>query len=392
MGTVKRIETAIAVVGAGIAGLVCALALAQRGREVTLIEAFAEPSEVGAGLQVSPNATHVIDRLGLLGALTAQAVKPRALCLADATIGKTVVELPVNTEPGALPYLTAHRATLHDTLYVAMRTDVRIDPLIGHRIVQVEEEDRHVTLTASHHGEQVEIRARCVIGADGIWSILRNAVPDAAQPEATGRIALRAIVKGNDAMPADDVVAWMAPGAHLVTYPVRNADTRNLVAITRGEAGEKSWAQGVKLETLDRLFRSMAKTPYAGLAEDADWTLWPLYAVGADGGWHSQRIGLIGDAAHGIEPFAAQGAAMAIEDGFELAAHIDAAEDEPHRAFAAFHKKRKARVTRVAKRTDFNRLVYHQSGLGRMARNAVLRGRAPESFLKSLAWLYDYRA
>lgn len=390
MGTVTQVETAI--VGAGIAGLVCALALAQRGREVTLIEAFEAPSEVGAGLQVSPNASHIIEEFGLLGALAAKAVHPKALHLGDAVSGQTVLTLPVNADPDAPPYLTVHRAVLHDTLYVAAKADVRITPLTGHRIVEVSEDDDAVTLIAAHAGERVEIRAQSVIGADGIWSVLRNAVAGAAQPDATGRVALRAVVPADDAVEADHIMAWMAPGAHLVTYPVRNASTRNVVAVTRGEAGEKSWSQGVELNTIDTLIKALGKTPYAGIAERAEWTLWPLYSVGAEGAWHSRRIGLIGDAAHGIEPFAAQGAAMAIEDGYEMAAMIDEAEGRPHRAFTSFHAKRKGRVERVAKRTAFNRFTYHQAGLGRMARNAVLKNRSPQSFMRSLQWLYDYRA
>ena len=393
MGTVKRIEAAIAVVGAGIAGLACAIALARRGREVVLIEAFDQPSEVGAGLQVSPNASHVIDRLGLLGALSAQSVKPGSLSLADAVTGDTVLDLPVNTEPGALPYLTTHRAILHDTLFVAMRTDVRIMPLLGHRVVDVEEKDASVTLTASHHGDRVAIEAQCVIGADGIWSVLRNAVPDAAAPEPTGRIALRAVVDTDaSSTPADRVVAWMAPSAHLVTYPVRNSHTRNLVAVTSGEAGEESWAQGVQLKALDRLIAALKHTPYADMVGQVDWTLWPLYAVAPGAAWHSRRLCLIGDAAHGIEPFAAQGAAMAIEDGYELAALVDQYADRPHRAFQDFRAKRRRRVERVARRTDFNRFAYHQSGVGRLVRNAVFKRRRPESFLQSLDWLYGYRA
>ncbi|WP_306120994.1 MULTISPECIES: FAD-dependent oxidoreductase [unclassified Roseitalea] len=388
----ERTDHDLAIVGAGIAGLTCALALAARGREVTVIEAFDEPSEIGAGLQVPPNAAHILDKLGVLGALNARAVRPAALCLGDSVSGRIVLEMPVNGEANAPPYLTAHRAIVHGVLYSAARADVRVQPLQGHRIVKVAEHDDRVELTAARGEAHVTLSARCVIAADGIWSNLRSAVPGAARPEPTGRIALRAVVPAPAERADDKVVAWMAPRAHLVTYPVRNAATRNLVAVTSGTGRGEGWSHSVDLATLDALFARLGETPVAGLAERADWTLWPLYALAPDAAWHTARIGLIGDAAHGIEPFAAQGAAMAIEDGWLLAQAIERHDGNPQAAFAAFRQQRLPRIERVARRTAFNRFTYHQAGIGRLARNAAFRMRPPAAFRRDLDWLYGYRA
>lgn len=383
----------ILVAGAGIGGLTAALGLAQRGRAVTIVEAFEAPSEIGAGLQVPPNACHVLDSLGVLDELKKKASVPDRICLGDAVSGRIVLSLDVNRD-GADDgtYLTAHRALLHGVLYNAAMAHPSITLLAGHRIVDVAEGDDAVTVTAAHGGDRAELNAPAVIGADGIWSILRHAVAGAGTPQPTGRIAMRAVVPAPAGAQANAVVAWMAPHAHLVTYPVRNAETRNLVAVIRGTTGKTSWSESIDLDTLEHLFEKLDHTPYGDLNDHAEWTAWPLYSVDPHGQWHSDRICLLGDAAHGMEPFAAQGAAMAIEDGQVLARAIADAGTDFTNAFKAFHAARAERVRRVAQRTAFNRFTYHQAGIGRLARNLSFRMRPASAFRADLDWLYGYRA
>lgn len=383
----------IIVAGAGIGGLTAALSLSRQGWPVTIVEAFPTPSEIGAGLQVPPNACHVLARLGVLEALRAKASRPDRICLGDAVSGTIVLSMDANRDdrPDDI-YLTAHRALLHGVLYDAAVADPGITVLTGHRIVDVAEDEGQVSLTAAHAGDKVVLTAPAVIGADGIWSVLRRAVPGAGAPQPTGRIAMRAVVPAPPEGQANAVIAWMAPHAHLVTYPVRNADTRNLVAVIRGKVGRASWSEHVDFETLESLFEKLARTPYGDLGEKAAWTAWPLYTVDPQGAWHTSRICLIGDAAHGLEPFAAQGAAMAIEDGHVLAKALSASGADHRAAFARFHAERAERVRRVAKRTAFNRFTYHQAGIGRIARNLSFRMRPASAFRSDLDWLYDYRA
>lgn len=383
----------ILIAGAGIAGLTAALSLAQHGRAVTVIEAFDAPSEVGAGLQVPPNACHVLGQLGVLDALTAKATRPDRICLGDAIEGRIVLAMDVNAgTAGSGIYLTAHRASLHGVLYTAAKSDPNITMLEGHRIVDASEGEDGVHITAAHLGESAQLHAGVVIAADGIWSILRKAVPGALAPKPTGRIAMRAVVPAPAEAQSNAVIAWMAPDCHLVTYPVRKAETRNLVAIVPGSATGQSWSEGVDTDRLNALVAMLANTPYGQIMKKADWTAWPLYAVAPESSWFSNRIALIGDAAHGIEPFAAQGAAMAIEDGYVIGKMIGEASAEPQAIFAAFEQARRDRVRKVAKRTDLNRFAYHQSGVGRIARNLTFKMRGPSALRDDLAWLYDYRA
>ncbi|WP_349364784.1 MAG: FAD-dependent monooxygenase [Roseitalea porphyridii] len=393
MGAPAVPDHPIIVVGAGIGGLTAALSLSRHGRAVTIVEAFEAPSEIGAGLQVPPNACHVLDRLGLLEALKAKASIPDRICLGDAVTGRIVLTLDANRSGHADDiYLTAHRALLHGVLYDAACRDPAITMLTGHRVVDAREEETKVTLTAAHGGEKVELEASAVIGADGIWSMLRHAVPGAGAPQPTGRIAMRAVVPAPPESQSNAVIAWMAPHAHLVTYPVRNAETRNLVAVVRGKVGRATWSEHVDFETLENLFEKLARTPYGDLGHNAAWTAWPLYTVDPQGAWHSDRICLLGDAAHGLEPFAAQGAAMAIEDGHVLARAIAEFGADHRAAFASYHAERADRVRRVAKRTAFNRFTYHQAGIGRIARNLSFRMRPASAFKADLDWLYGYRA
>lgn len=382
----------VLVAGAGIAGLAFALSLAGHGHDVTVIEAFDAPSEVGAGIQVPPNAAHVIARLGLLDALVQKAVKPHAVCLGDAVSGEIVFEMPVNLPGDELPWLTVHRASLHGVLYEAARRQPHITLLTGRRITGIRETADHVAVQMTHRGDREELAASSVIGADGMWSVVRNAVPGAVPPAPTGRIALRAVVPATAHSPADRVIAWMAPDSHLVTYPMRNAATRNLVAVTNGHAEKGSWSQSADRSVLKHLIARLAQTADAHLTDSAEWTAWPLAAVPLSSAWHSKRICLIGDAAHGLEPFAAQGAAMAIEDAHALASLMIHGDGVPAHAFSAWERARRGRIERVAKRTAFNRFTYHQSGPGRLVRNLVLRSRSAEAVRADMAWLYDYRA
>ncbi|MCI5077031.1 FAD-dependent oxidoreductase [Oricola sp.] len=385
-------ETEILIAGAGIAGLTAALALAQRGCSVTVVDAFEEPSEVGAGLQVAPNASRILRTLGVLDALVSKAIAPEAIRLGDGQTGDMLLEMPITPawlERMDAPYLTAHRAALHSVLYTAAVANPAITLKTGHAVADVREDGEHVTTVLKTADGEAVIVSRLLIGADGIWSRVRESVPGAAQPQATGRIAWRAIGPASGNGP--NVTAWMIPNGHIVTYPVRNADTLNVVAITQGRSEKGDWAQTADADMLVRLLGTTH--PIRGFEgmDKAHWTTWPLNAVAPEAPWNSGRILLIGDAAHGMEPFAAQGAAMAIEDGFAAGICLANAVDNPTPAFARYDGLRRGRVRKVAKRTEFNRWVYHQSGPGRTVRNFLFSKRSPQSFLSDLDWLYGYR-
>ncbi|TCD14573.1 FAD-dependent oxidoreductase [Oricola cellulosilytica] len=382
----------ILIAGAGIAGLTTALALAQRGLAVTVVDSFEKPSEVGAGLQLAPNASRLLAKLGVLDALAGRAIAPEAIRLGNAASGEILLDMPITTawlERMGAPYLTAQRAALHGVLYDAAIADPAITLKTGHRLTGGKENGGRIELALETGDGERAITTGILIGADGIWSRARELVRGSARPRPTGRIAWRATGPATGGAAAR-VTAWMAPNSHIITYPVRNMSTVNIVAITSGNAGPQSWDQQADAKALQRLIEGESTVIDPIALKRADWTMWPLYRMDPSAAWHSERVLLIGDAAHGMEPFAAQGAAMAIEDGYAAAACLAEHTSDPGQAFERFMAMRIDRIRRVARRTSLNRWTYHQSGPGRWARDRLMRLRSGEAFLRDLDWLYGY--
>ena len=189
-------KTDILIAGAGIAGLTAALSLAGKGLASTVVEAFDKPSEVGAGIQLAPNATHVLESLGVLETVRGKAVAPVSIRLGDAASGRIMLDMRITRnwmERMGAPYLTAHRAVLHGALYDAAVADPAVTLLTGHRIAGATEDSDGIAIEAETADGARELKAGVLIGADGIWSRLRNAVAGAAHPAPTGRIAWRAV-------------------------------------------------------------------------------------------------------------------------------------------------------------------------------------------------------
>lgn len=394
-------EKAFVVAGAGIAGLTVALALARHGFRVRIHEREPELKEVGAGLQLSPNATRILERLGILDALAATAVQPQAVVLKRAVNLKTVTRLPLGTAAEArwgAPYLVAHRADLQSALLSRVREEKASIELLTGTTVEAADFSDGVWAMASHGGAIEDVRDTALIAADGVWSRLRGLVGTTMQSRFTGYLAFRATLTGADAedlaaaMPTDQVTAFMHPQFHLVAYPIRGGSALNLVAITRGEAADATWEQNTAVRPLKTAL-GMAHPALARLADDVPaWTAWPIHEADATAPWTSAKgLALIGDAAHAIPPFAAQGAAMAIEDAAVLAGFL-ARKSDVAAALADYERVRKPRVLRVARRGAFNRFVWHASGPVALARDAVLRARSADALMADFDWLYGYDA
>ncbi|OAP34474.1 salicylate hydroxylase [Sinorhizobium glycinis] len=381
----------VAIVGAGIAGLTTALCLARQGLATDIFENADALNEVGAGLQLSPNASRILIELGLLPALEDVWSQPDSIALVDGRTLRPLAEVPAGANARsrwAAPYGVLHRASLQKILLDAVQSEPCCRLHLGRRV-----EGDPVASVAAATGR----RPTVVVGADGIWSQVRAAIPGAGAVRFSGNIAWRLLLPRAEAsacLSPNRVTAFLGPEAHLVAYPLRETDGFNLVAIIGGKPTETAWIGQdseerrrefvAAFEDWHRDLRSMIENAAAA-------TYWPLCVVD-DGAWHNWRdIVLIGDAAHAMTPFAAQGAAMAIEDASELARCLAAFPDAPA-AFARYEHARRARIARVRKRAAFNRFAYHARGPVRTARNIVLALKGPEALAADLDWLYGYGA
>ena len=390
----------IAVAGAGIAGLTAALALARKGFSVTVLERAERLEETGAGLQLSPNATRILRSLGVLDRLEKDAVRPEAVVLRDAASLSTVARVPLSQAAASRwggPYVVAHRADLQKALLSTVADEPGITLQTGVEVRGVTF-GSGVAVRIEVGGRERKVPCRLLVGADGVWSGLRP-VACGSPSRFTGHVAFRTVLHGEtagmlggDILSRETVTAFLAPGFHLVAYPLRAGAEINLVAVTKGPDIPRGWASAADTALL--LHQAANATPAlsAVLREAAPWTAWPVHAVDRHGPWtHPGGLVLVGDAAHALTPYAAQGAAMAIEDAVVLAA-LAARESDTEAMLRAFEHIRKPRVARVAGRGDFNRLVWHAAGPLAFARNLVLRLKSGESLASDLDWLYGYDA
>ncbi|MGB3898275.1 MAG: FAD-dependent monooxygenase [Mesorhizobium sp.] len=393
----------ILIAGAGIAGLTAALAFARRGFEVRLFEQAAQIEAIGAGIQLSPNATHILDRLGVLDRLLPYAVQPQAVVLKDAGRLSTLAKVPLG-ESGKrrwrAPYLVAHRGDVQEALLATVRHTPEIEPFTDARVEAMTAGAQGVTATLSLQGEKVRESGSLLVGADGVWSTMRTLVGGPAS-RFTGELAWRTTLAAESpagaafARIADPfcVTAFLHAGFHLVAYPMRGGTAFNLVAFTKGGRMAQGWSGEADIRTLRQAMRHTAPA-LAGLADEAGpWTAWPVHTVDRHQAWTSpEGIVLIGDAAHAMTPFAAQGAAMAIEDAATLAAQVDRAGANPAGALASWEVERKARVAKVARRGSLNHIAWHAAGPVALARNLMLVLRPGDKLAADLDWLYGWRA
>ena len=385
-------QPAIAIVGAGIGGLTAALAFGRDGYAVDVFEQSPALREVGAGLQLSPNATRVLDALDLNNELSRLWREPGQLRLLSGTTLKPLGHIAFgkdarNRWDGA--YAVIHRADLQQVLANAVEAlpDCRLH--LGQPIEAKAEEDTSADLAAVS-GRRPDL----IVCADGVWSRHRKGIADAKPAAFSGHVAWRASCDPAEIpfiADKDDVHALMGPGTHLVTYPLGQSGMTNLVAITPGTLGEEGWdAKGDPDELAAHFHRWHGSV--APALQRIDWRYWPLFEV-RDTVWKAgDRTALIGDAAHAMTPYAAQGAAMAIEDACELACRFRLSGGKAAAAIAAYEAVREPRVRRVRQRGDSNRFAYHATGPVRIARDLVIRSRGAGGLADGLDWIYGYRA
>lgn len=389
----------IAIAGAGIAGLTSALTFAARGFSVEIFERSPKVEEVGAGLQLSPNATHILRRIGVLPRLDGAAVKPEAIELLRASTLRKVASVPLGEaaqQRWGAPYLTIHRADLQQALLSEVKTTPSIFLHTG-VLVSGYEPDGSIRL-ASEDGDRLRRDGfELIVAADGVWSTLRKQIGGAAQSQYSGYLAWRAVIN-RSAFPhlwkpsTDRVTTFLSPHFHLVAYPLRGGELINLVVLAKGPASAERWANAGNPKELARLMRG-ADARLLDLVQVAGpWTTWPLHQVAPEGEWTSpDGVVLIGDAAHAMTPFAAQGAAMAIEGAAVLADTMARFPDDRMSALRAYKAIRTPRVIRAAKRGAFNRFAWNAAGPIALGRDIVLSLRPSQSLAADMDWLYGWK-
>ncbi|MFC6687676.1 FAD-dependent monooxygenase [Jhaorihella thermophila] len=382
----------VKVVGAGIGGLAAALALRARGAEVTVLEQAPELSEVGAGLQISPNGVAVLRVLGLEPALAQEAVRGRAVVLRDHAGGDAVLRLDLARHAPDLAYYFVHRADLIDLLTQAAR-----EADIGLRLLQrvaavepgAEDADRAVLRMASG----AEIAADLVIGADGLHSRARAVLNGADDPFFTGQVAWRAVVPNVIGL-GPEAQVFMGPGRHLVCYPLRRGDLVNIVAVQeRREWAAEGWHHADDPDNLRAAFADFGGDARRLLAQVDEVNLWGLFRHPVADCWQRGRLAILGDAAHPTLPFMAQGANMALEDAWVLADCLERGADLGA-ALAAYQARRRPRVARVIAAANGNAWKYHlRPGPVRGLAHLALRlggSLAPGRMVRQFDWIYRH--
>ncbi|AXS41111.1 FAD-dependent monooxygenase [Breoghania sp. L-A4] len=388
-------ERHIVLAGAGIGGLTAALALSGAGFRVTLIERNAALSELGAGIQLSPNAHRILDSLGVIERLGRDCVQPLEIRLNSVRAGGLVGRVPLGdtaVKRYGAPYCVVHRGDLHRALLAAVTARGDIDIHLGAAVADAESDDDGVTVEVQGEDGASTLRGDALIGADGVWSAVRRRMLRLPSAQFSGRIAYRALIPATHVRAEDRVSSsvWMGPRAHLVHYPIRGGEALNLVAVVEDDWHEEEWSAPGDPEQLLPRFADWPEAPRSLLQRPDTWLKWALCDVGPGTIWTEGRISLLGDAAHAMLPFMAQGGAMAIEDAAVLARSLTENADTPA-ALLAYERDRKDRVERVMRTARDNARTYHQDGVGAMIRDMGIRFLSGEKLLHRYDWLYGWR-
>jgi salicylate hydroxylase len=380
------------VVGGGIGGLTAALALARRGRSVHVLEKAPAFTEIGAGLQLAPNATRVLTELGVMEALGPHAVFPARLLWMDALREKPITAVDLGKpfrEHFGYPYLVMHRGDLLTVLLEACRASGRVTLEASRDVIAVEDRG-NTALARCADGDEFE--AELLIAADGLWSGIRRMLhPD--EPSRVPYVAYRGTLPMKDISPhagADTVVMWVGPDMHFVQYPIRGGEVFNQVAVFRSptySANDEDWGTP---EQLDRHYAQCCD--YVRDCIKLMWrhVRWPMYDREPIADWVRGRIALLGDAAHPMFQYIAQGACQAIEDGYCLAHQVETNAD-PAQALAGYRAARYLRTARVQITARAMGAFFHLSGVPAELRNAMMAARSAADYAP-LDWLYGHRA
>lgn len=386
-------EVPFLIVGGGIGGLATALGVAGIGRNVVVLEQAPEFGEIGAGIQLAPNATAVLKQLGVYDAIAKHAVFPKRLVLMDAISGNELTSLDLGDsflEHYDSPYMVLHRSDLHKELLNACRADSRIT-LINNQTVE----------SAQHMDSKTEVKctdgtkylSSAVVGADGLWSRMRQMFSD-DKPVCSHYVAYRGALPISEVkvdVDLDDVIMWIGPNLHLVQYPVRSKELYNQVVVFKSskyKEGSEDWGTP---EELDEHFGPCCESVRHAVTYIQRQRRWPMYDREPIHNWVSGSVSLIGDAAHPMLQYLAQGACQALEDVACLTELLHKHDDDISGAFQAFQQERMPRTAEVQRSArSWGEIIHAVDPITILLRNTIMNSHKPGDF-SFVDWLYGQR-
>lgn len=388
----SKAKQKIVIAGGGIGGVSAAVGLASKGYQVTVLEQAEAFGEIGAGIQIGPNAFHAMDYLGIGDAARAKAVYIDKLIMMDGLTGDEVAHIDIS-EPFrkffGKPYAVIHRADLHGVFLDACRANENIKLITSQRAVRYEN-TKNGAKVITEKGDVFEGDA--VIGADGVRSKIREQLTGGDELKLSGHVAYRAVLS-IDEMPEDlrwnAATLWAGPRCHMVHYPLQGWKTFNLVATFVTDISNVGVNEaGTREEVLERFGHIVPKARKL-LEVPKSWRRWVLGDRDPIENWTDGRVVLLGDAAHPTHQYFAQGACMAMEDSVMLAHQLEQHRGDFSAAFAEYQKARIVRAYRVVLSSRLiGKHIYHAEGAERMVRNSVMAAKTQQEYYQSLAWLY----
>ena len=380
----------VLIVGGGIGGLTAALALARQGIPSQVIEQAAAFKEIGAGIQLGPNVFRMFERLGLIEPISALAVFPENLVMLDSISGEEVARIPLRDafrRKFHYPYALIHRADLHNVLLEHCRKSnlIRLDA--AQKIVDLAETSGVITAKTANGKDY---RGAALIGADGLWSTIREFVVGDGKPKPAGHIAYRAVLPTME-IPEQyrwrNMTLWAGEKVHFVLYPLRS-ELYNLVAVFHSNRYEEGWDSFGDPAELHERFAATCAPVRMLLNKIESWRMWVLCDRPPIKGWSRGRVTLLGDAAHPMLQYLAQGACMAVEDAICFADKAVEMNGDYAKAFRAYQQARYLRTGRVQIMARVYGEFYHAGGVAKELRNLMLGSRTPDDAMIGMDWLY----
>jgi len=387
-----RNDKPVVVAGGGIGGLAVALGLARKGFKVLVLEQAHEFGEIGAGIQLAPNAWHAIDALGVGELVKKQAVFIERLLMMDGVSGEAVIDIPLDARFAKRygnPYAVTHRADIHGALLDGCRESQLIELRSSTRVSDFEILGKKV-LVKTKNGNIV---ASALVGADGVRSVVREKIVGDGEPAVSGHMCYRAVLKVEE-MPKDlrwaAAVLWAGHDTHIVHYPLRGWKLFNLVATVIGKHSAGGHNEETPPSEVLPLFAHNCDKPMSIMRVPKVFKRWMLRFREPVPDWTQGPVALLGDSAHLMLQYLAQGAAMAFEDAVCLAAECDATDGDFEKAFVDYQKKRLVRASRVQMSASLIGLMFHAAdGVPRLVRNQMYQGRTPEQHYAAMDWIFD---